>query len=101
MHDVNYFKLFKQWLIYLGIFDVIVFLFIFISGRTSGDIPFANGVTILLFAVVISSTVIGVTNIVYSIYKKAYIHSLKGAGILLLTFILGLMILVIALSEIW
>jgi len=102
MKNFNYFKGMKIWLISIFSFDLLMILYLFISGRILDIDPiFPDFVTIVAGIFVGLSIIVGFASIIYAIVKKQYEYILHGIGILFCSLVLYLAMLVIALSTIY
>ena len=101
MNELDYFKLIRYWLLSLLGYVVIMFLYAFIMGRTTGDIAGSDILSILSLLIGGTSVLVGFASIIYSIYMKKYIYSLHDLGILTLSILLAIISLVMALDCIY
>lgn len=101
MSTFDFFKAIKIWLISLFSFDVLLFLYLFILGRVSGELFLSNLVSPIAFLILISSSIVGFSSIIYSIVKKRYIFILHGLGILFASLLLLLALIIMALASIY
>lgn len=102
MKEFNYFKSIKIWLISIFSFDVLMFAYLFVSGRVFEVDPFfPDLVTTFAGIVLLFSVVAGIASMIYAVVKKEYVYVLHGLGILFGSLILYFAILIIALATIF
>ena len=102
MKEINFFKGIKIWLISIFSLDVLMILYLFLTGRILEIDPvFPEFMTIVAGIFVGLSVIVGFASIIYAIVKKQYEYILHGFGILLCSLILYLAMLIIALATIF
>ena len=102
MDSVNYLKITKIWLGSLFGFDVLMFLYLFISGRILEIDPiFPDFVTILGGIILFSSVLVAISSIIYAIVKKDGDYVFPALGILLGSFVLLIAMVVLALATVF
>ena len=94
-------KIIRGWFLGQTIYTVLLFLYIFIMGQTTGEIYLVDVLFYLSFLILVLSVVVGIYTIIYSIHKKEYGNIWFGVGEFLLAFILFMLIIVLSLSQIF
>ena len=101
MKHIESFKFFKVWLYSLLGYVVFMIAYLMITGRVLDEVILGEVVTILGMIVLVSSVIVAVGEIIYAIVKKTYEKILIGVGILGLSFVLFILLVVMAIASVW
>jgi len=93
--------LFKRLLIGLAVFDVIVVVYLLITGRILGEVIGGEAVIALAFFALVIAVLSMLSSMVYAIAKKVYPMLWKSAGFLLLSLITYVLALIITLATVF
>jgi len=101
MKDFNFFRFFKIWILSLLLYITVLMLILFISGQLTGELFAADFFLILTFIVMISSGIVGLTNVIYAIVKKNVPYIFVGLVTMFLAVVTFFVAVIISLSQIW
>jgi len=101
MEKNKVFNFARIWLLSLAILDIIMFIYLIISGRTTGEIHFNELFSGLLLLIAVSSGIFGIFVFIYSIIKEVYVSMWYGVGLIIGGIILYLWVIVIAIANIF
>ena len=101
MKEIDYFKLIRTWLISLSVYVLVLFFYALIMGRSTGNIPGSEILAIVTLLIAGTSILIGFISIIYAIYMKRYIYILHGLTMFILSFLIGIVAIVISLDSVW
>ena len=101
MKYIESFQFFKVWIFSLLGYDALIFLYLLISGRVFNEMYGVNFVSGFGMFVLFVSAIVGVTEIIYAIVQKTYHKIMIGVGILGLSFVLFVLLLVVAIADVW
>jgi len=94
-------RLFKQLLIGLVVYDVVLFLYVLISGRVIGEMYGGEIFIGLTFFVIVIAMLSMLTSLIYAISKKEYPMLWKSAGFLGVSFIAYILALIMTLATVF
>jgi hypothetical protein len=94
-------KLLQKWMIRFAIFDVIVLLYIYISGTIFGQLYGTEILLYLSYFLMLFGIIITLFGIVFAIHKKEYKLILNSLGVLLSCAVLFAIIVILAISSIY
>jgi|LGVE01.1.fsa_nt_gb hypothetical protein len=101
MEKLNLSKISKIYLISLLSFDITLFLYIFVIGRSNGGVPFSEVLYTLTFLLMGISALISIIGIFYALSKEQYKNVLKFVGVFGLSILLFMELFIISLIYYW
>lgn len=101
MNKDKFFKISNIWVVSLWSLDLLMFLYLLISGRVYNSITYNDFIAIILMAIAALSLIMGGITFVMAIIEKKPTHLGIGALTIVGSGVLYLFVIVMALANFW
>ena len=94
-------KISKIWLVSILVFDILLFLYVFVIGKSDGEVPFPENLYTLIFLLMVISTLMSLLGAIYTSLKEMRKEALRYFGVFMLSLFLFAELFVISLIYFW